>query len=741
MEAQLSDKNKPPKSHSQWIVIPIAILVGAMTAFYWQWPRWLFLVPSILALIHLKQRNHILKISMISLALCLGTHYLTITHLQKRMAQLPQNHHLDKAYKAQVRLLYSWDTRFGKAARFDNITILSPQQTTFKLENLSLYLPPETALPKRGSRMTLWFNLKRRYEPQTIPWPLRRLRETWSPIFYGSVKTPLLMDIQDPPYLPPTHLSQSNRELIQAMLAGMPSKIWQERLRPFGLGHLLAISGLHCGFVFLGLNLLLMGLRRPLIRTSLILSGMVLFAHHIGWTTSVSRATFMLCLWQILPLLQRQRNWIRIWASLASIAIITDPTLLLQRGYWYSFTASLGIILGAQTRPTSPLIHPYLKRLRYFLPIIAAQLMVTPINLLFDAQTHFTSLFWNMLGIVFLILIGLLLSLSLLAWYIPQLATLANTTDTLFEALFNGLMGGQLFTLVRFPPQPLTILIVTISLGLIFAFVAREWRWYAAISTLFVLCLLGQPLKGSKVIMLDVGQGQCIAAINEKGETWLYDAGGRLPAGLRLDQVLYLMGMRSLKGIIISHHNWDHYNLLLSLPQSLPSIFVPPRQQEAFVKNPSFPDSFSFSSTALPPQFGDLTLKQIWPVKQHHPPNNNEGSWVLQLSPDQTSTLILTGDAGLWTESRIHIESSLLESRVVLQIGHHGSRSSTSEGFLEKTGTDIALISCGRRNPFGHPHQYVVERLKKRNIPIFNTSIGGSLLIYEKNVLKVGYIK
>ena len=63
----------------------------------------------------------------------------------------------------------------------------------------------------------------------------------------------------------------------------------------------------------------------------------------------------------------------------------------------------------------------------------------------------------------------------------------------------------------------------------------------------------------------------------------------------------------------------------------------------------------------------------------------------------------------------------------VLKVGHHGSRTSSSSGFLDQITPEVAIISVGRNNRFGHPHKEVLERLEERNIAIFRTDIHGAI--------------
>lgn len=92
-------------------------------------------------------------------------------------------------------------------------------------------------------------------------------------------------------------------------------------------------------------------------------------------------------------------------------------------------------------------------------------------------------------------------------------------------------------------------------------------------------------------------------------------------------------------------------------------------------------------------------------------------------------SMILTGDLGSLGEeamlSQIEIPKTL-----VLKAGHHGSRESTSPRFLEALNPQMAVISCGRENSYGHPHKETIERLKERNIRTWITAESGAVELW-----------
>jgi competence protein ComEC len=73
-------------------------------------------------------------------------------------------------------------------------------------------------------------------------------------------------------------------------------------------------------------------------------------------------------------------------------------------------------------------------------------------------------------------------------------------------------------------------------------------------------------------------------------------------------------------------------------------------------------------------------------------------------------------------------DGHLIESNV-LKVGHHGSRTSTSQEFLDAVNPEIAVISCGLNNRYGHPHEITIQRLNNAGIDIFRTDLQGTIII------------
>ena len=99
-------------------------------------------------------------------------------------------------------------------------------------------------------------------------------------------------------------------------------------------------------------------------------------------------------------------------------------------------------------------------------------------------------------------------------------------------------------------------------------------------------------------------------------------------------------------------------------------------------------------------------------------------------------TAVMTGDAGKeaeagmldnrWTREALEAIGKRDDVKVILKVGHHGSKTATSEEFLDAVKPDAAVISCGFRNVYGHPHREVLELLNERGIEVHRTDLDGA---------------
>ncbi len=317
------------------------------------------------------------------------------------------------------------------------------------------------------------------------------------------------------------------------------------------------------------------------------------------------------------------------------------------------------------------------------------------------------------------------------------------------------------------PPEWVTFLYLG-SLGviLLFPFKLKSLRGFCAAccSACFLLILLHPfPARGTRgkleITFLDVRQGDSAFVLFPDQTAWLIDGGGIPAQGFGEDftgegfdigervvsPFLWSKGVKTVEVIVLTHAHHDH---IAGLNTILDNFSV----KELWLgKNPASAEYLHFARKAVQKGVrirffvaGDqitahgATLIFFNPSKNYIPgmkPHNND-SLAFRLDYGRQS-LLMTGDIEKKIEAQVLKQHWPIHS-CVLKVPHHGSRSSTTPGFLSQVSPVIAVISVGAPNPFGHPHQEVLQRLKDFKAQLFRTDRDGAVtLLTDGKLLEV----
>ena len=265
----------------------------------------------------------------------------------------------------------------------------------------------------------------------------------------------------------------------------------------------------------------------------------------------------------------------------------------------------------------------------------------------------------------------------------------------------------------------------------------------------FFLLIFPLQLSAKDLIItfIDVGQGDSILVETPSGRNILIDGGGT-PAwrqrtynigNMRIAPVLRKKQIKVLDKVILTHGHADHVEGLLDIIGLYPVREVIDTREggggadDEYVKFLELVKEKKIRYRVV--KEGDaLELDPDLAVGVLNPPgkfsynNANDNSLVLQLVYRQFQVL-LAADIGQAAERRLVGKyGAALRSRV-LKIAHHGSKTSSCASFLDAVKPELAVISCGRNNTFGHPHPDVIKRLKRLKIQYLNTAYQGSITV------------
>ena len=253
------------------------------------------------------------------------------------------------------------------------------------------------------------------------------------------------------------------------------------------------------------------------------------------------------------------------------------------------------------------------------------------------------------------------------------------------------------------------------------------------------------------VTFLDVGQGDATLIETPSGTQVLIDGGKPRSVGRPLSRQLPFYD-RSLDVVIGTHADSDHIGGLVDVLADyrvgrvgVPSLPNDTADFRAFQQAAATEAQVDLAEVQQLSR-GDVMhldegvyLLTLFPLVEHQPSDLNDSSTVFKLIYGETS-FMLTGDTGTSIEKYLAgIDGQLLDSDV-LKIGHHGSDTSSSEVFLSAVSPDVAVISAGADNSYGHPHKSVLNRLSLLEIETVCTCDEGDIQ-FRSNGKKVIYIK
>ena len=230
------------------------------------------------------------------------------------------------------------------------------------------------------------------------------------------------------------------------------------------------------------------------------------------------------------------------------------------------------------------------------------------------------------------------------------------------------------------------------------------------------------------VYFLDVGQADSI--LIESNDEYMIIDGGNNNDGALLVQYFKSLGIDKFKYLVGTHPHEDHIGGLDDIIDSfnIGTIYLP----DAITTTATFEDlldsmekkNLTYDVPEINSTFtlGDATLKVIYTGTDTSDLNNT--SIVLKLVYGNNSFLF-TGDATSETEEKMINQDIAVD---VLKVGHHGSKYSTTNNFLDKVNPKYAIISVGENNIYNHPASSTIDKLKKRNISIYRTDIDGTIL-------------
>lgn len=554
--------------------------------------------------------------------------------------------------------------------------------------------------------------------------------------------------------------------VVTALLTGDKSQLptgLYAAFRRAGLAHVMAVSGLHIGFLTSFLTFFLG--RRKRLGTVLTLTAVFFFAALAGNSPSALRAAFMVGVISLAPLVGREDDKPTTLSAVLVLMLLQCPYAASSVSLQLSFSAMAGIYLiserlNARWRKHIPKWDkPLGKLVRRLLSICAAVLSVSLGALLFT--TPLSALYFRSVSLV-----GPLTNLlSLWAASVSFFGALATALTGLLFPGAASILGwaaawpvrwlifvAEGFSRLPFSSIPLLsgymVLWFAVSYVILLIWLLSAQRIRPAVSAAaLLLCLCPAlianawpTLSGELTLTaLDVGQGAS-TLIRSRDCAVLVDCGGNCtgdPGDVAADY-LQSLGTSRLDALILTHFHSDHTNGVPELLERLdvPLLIVPklsgddPDRDTLLGLAAQYGCEIKLISDNTSVRFGRTGLTLYAPLGGGG--ENEEGLSVLCTFGDFDA--LITGDMNAVVEGRL-IKYNDLPDIELLFAGHHGSKSSTSEALLLATAPDSAVISCGY-NAYGHPSWETLERLGAAGCDIYRTDLMGNITFTIKEEKK-----
>lgn len=479
-------------------------------------------------------------------------------------------------------------------------------------------------------------------------------------------------------------------------------------LRNTGTSHLLAISGFHVGVVAGGVGgVFAVACRRlGVLRREGVSSVWAwwvgaaaggVYAALAGAPISAQRAAGVVVLAAVGRSLGRELDPLRLVAIAAVGVCVVDPAALATPGFQLSFGAVLGLIR----------FGPMLEPLVFLLPrgtrwagqglsaTIGATLGTLPAACWWFQSLSITSPLANMFAVPFMAVA--IVPCAAGSTWLPE--PLAEWSAVGGEWAVRALLFG--LNLLSIPP--LNPAVGPIGAVLLCAIALRVRVGWIGSVLLLVLGLRTRAAGGLEVTFFDVGQGDAALVEHPDGQRWLVDGGRRgIAAALRR------RGVRTLDRVIVSHADTDHSGGLIEVVRTL-------RVRSLWVSRLAGHEALLGAAVA---RGVDVHIvERTVPASA----SDNDASLVVR-AESAWGSVLFAGDVEALGEAEITAPAT------VLKVPHHGSKTSSSPGLLDRVQPALAVMSVGF-NRFGHPHFEVTERYAQRGIPVLRTDLDGTITV------------
>jgi competence protein ComEC len=530
----------------------------------------------------------------------------------------------------------------------------------------------------------------------------------------------------------------------------------EEQMRSVSLTHLVAVSGANCAIVVGMVYLICVRLRLGRTgRTIVSLSSLVGYVLLVGPDPSVLRAAVMTASVIVMVSLGRRTWALNALAIAAIILLIADPWLAVEYGFGLSVLATSGILLLAPAM-TEKLATKMPLPLALGLSVtMSAQLLCLPLLLQLQPGLPTYSIIANLLAgpmVAPVTVLGIfaVVITPIAPWLVGPVSWLASLGTFLIEMV--AIFFAEL-PIVYFPW--VTGLSATV-LSTLLIFMVSAWLRsklprlrQASVAGLVIVAVAtlsvpaaseilpgGWPLKDWEVVACDVGQGDALV-IKSLGRVAVIDVGK--DEGL-IDSCLSDLGVGAIDLLVLTHFDFDHVGGLTgalggrSVSHAIVSGFPDdrPATKSSLDQLEKVGAKVITAEPTISGSLGEFGWRVLAPTKTASEAKDSNDASVTMVFRSSRLDLVLLGDLG--AEGQERVSRSVMKvvgnsnNPLILKVSHHGSNDQ-SESFHQQLDPDIALISVGAENGYGHPGKQALQILGSVGAQVLRTDLLGAIAI------------
>lgn len=556
----------------------------------------------------------------------------------------------------------------------------------------------------------------------------------------------------------------SERGILIALLIGdseLVTKTQWQRMQQTGTNHLIAISGLHVGFLaifgfyvglWIGKLLQLCWHKCPALIIAYVgaISCAVFYSALAGFNIPTLRTAIMLTLFYWLAIHRRSVRGLDIYCVALALVMVIDPLAAFDMGFWLSFGA-VGLLLFYFSGRYRAKKHTQMWRgfspTEILIGFLRSQWvmfigLLVPLSFLIHSVSLLSPIanFIAIPLVTFFVVPCLLLAAALQS-FCPALSHLclvcAEVGMEWLKIWLDFLLAignGKLNPVIAFSPGVAALLLISCLILLLpKGLIVRSLGYGGLALGLTLSLLLPAPQPADlRVTVLDVGQGTAVVVETPK-HTLVYDTGPayseEFDAGSAIvSPYLFSQGVTQIDALVVSHMDKDHAGGLAGLLEKIHPDKLLMGEFSNRVDTTLNPQNCHQAPSW---QWDHVRFRFLtWPISTSASANNH--SCVLLISY-AGQTILLPGDIERDVEQQLLRHKQLPANIQLLLAPHHGSHSSSTVGFVNYTAPQEVVYSAGYRNQHGHPHRDIRSRYQAVGSREWNTATQGALVFEWRN--------